>query len=125
MNKTGRQTRDLELDALRKNRDECANVFKIDRDHELSGPHPDCGCPSCNLHHKYAGELDVLRQENEGLQVILNQVADEKNWFDDCGEWEWLLDRPDGSDEFGGAGEFVRRELTTLRERIREFTEEK
>jgi hypothetical protein len=50
-----RECRALRADVeyITKNRDECAAVIKIDRDHELTGPMGQCGCPSCNIHRRY------------------------------------------------------------------------
>jgi hypothetical protein len=45
------------------------------------------------------------------MREALRQIADENNWFDDCGEWEWLVDHPDGGDDFEGAMGFAKRAL--------------
>ena len=58
-----------ELETMTKNRDECAAVFKIDREHELTGPIVDCGCPSCVLHHKHATETARLREALRWIPV--------------------------------------------------------
>lgn len=60
-----------ELSVMTKNRDDCANVFKIDRAHEMSGPAPECACPSCSLHHKFKAERDRLQ---EALREIAEPV---------------------------------------------------
>lgn len=60
---------------LTKNRDECAAVFKIDRDHELTGPKEDCGCPSCNLRREVA-RLEKERDEWKAEEHITSELLD-------------------------------------------------
>jgi hypothetical protein len=46
-------------------RDQLAVVERM-RQHELTGPIPECACASCNLHHHYATKLrDVQRETRE------------------------------------------------------------
>lgn len=60
-----------QLADITKNRDECAGVFKIDREHQVTGPIKDCACPSCILHHRY----QYLLSAHKKLVDISNRLV--------------------------------------------------
>jgi len=64
------ETAERDLATMTKKRDECANVFKMDRDHELTGSHPECGCPSCNLRRDLATAQARIAHYEEVLRKI-------------------------------------------------------
>ena len=71
------------LIALHQNRDECAAVFEMDRQHELIGPVPECACSSCNLHHRYEAALASLQQHYQRLMRVVGDAVS----FLDTVEW--------------------------------------
>jgi len=64
-----------EIASLTNNRDECAAVFKMDRDHELTGPHAECGCPSCNLR----GEIEHQKSNYQELERDAKKMLAERD----------------------------------------------
>lgn len=82
-----------QLAAMEKNRDEHMGAWQIDRKHEmLSAPHPDCCCPSCNLHHKYQQQLAAAEAKGEALKSVLEDLWENAEMgyiVDPEGDHEW------------------------------------
>lgn len=59
-------------------------------------------------------QQSAIDAETKGLRRILDEIVNPENWFDDCGEWEWLPTKDDGGDYFGGCAEWVREQLAKV-----------